>query len=121
MDKEDTRLKFNDETMQTPEAEWYMSLPAIDDSIPKLPDLKLLFSPDKQSSQVKTLAIRTTRGVSKATKKPSPVSTNKPKGKMIAVLDDEDDLTGYEKPDSDPEDEEDDPTLIDRNKPRPPV
>ncbi|KAI5302499.1 hypothetical protein KEM55_001054, partial [Ascosphaera atra] len=49
--------------------------------------------------------------------------TLRSKIEVLTIEDEEEDkdLLPYEKPDSDPEDSEDDVTLIDRSKPNPPV
>jgi telomere length regulation protein len=120
-DKKGTRMEFNDESMSTPEAEWYKSLALVDDERSGSWKLSDLFGQDvqqapRESKLTPSLPIRQQKGRHEQSKK----TIVKPaKSNVIEVIDD--DIVAYAKPDSDPEDEEDDPTLINRDKPRPPV
>jgi telomere length regulation protein len=118
-DSSSTKINFDDESMSTPEAEWYKSLATLDDQPSTSWNMSDLFSHDvqqpRQPKSTASLAIRKQKVAPKESEKASP----KPKSNVIEVIDD--DIVGYEKPDSDPEDEEEDPTLINRDRPRPPV
>ena len=56
----------------------------------------------------------------KSTKEKHPAPA-KPMSKIVQLVEEDDDLVPYEKPDSDPEDDDEDPTLVSREKLRPPV
>ncbi|KAF2400397.1 hypothetical protein EJ06DRAFT_428657 [Trichodelitschia bisporula] len=118
VDKPDARLVFTDESLETPEAEWYQALAQVDDkpgsidnirkarvepTVPKVTPKKRAppVAPKQQSKQPKS-------------------STQITGPRIIEIVDEDsdDDLVPYDKPDSDPEDSDDDPTMIQRNKPR---
>ncbi|KAF2186905.1 hypothetical protein K469DRAFT_749330 [Zopfia rhizophila CBS 207.26] len=123
VDKPELQLKFDLEGNEAAEAKWYQHLTRVEDQIGKVHDLK----PQTNSSST---AAKKTGGKAALPKQKS----NEPKGsaiteitgpRVVEILDDssedDDDLTPYAKPDSDPEDDTDDPTMIDRNKPTAPV
>ena len=100
-----------------------MDLPQLDDhvgSIANLENLADLKSPG--SSQAK----KKDRGTPlKKSRKPK---SERPATKIVSVQEvsedsesEDEDLVSYEKPDSDPSDSEEDPTLIQRSKPNAPV
>ena len=116
----DQRLKFESDELESENGRWYASLVHIDDKVGSLEDLTLL------------------KGDSGATKKPTskPQATKRKVGKPVAqskIIEieeiddgsengsDSDEIPVFAKPDSDPEDEDEDPTLIERNKPTAPV
>ncbi|KAK5624704.1 hypothetical protein RRF57_000420 [Xylaria bambusicola] len=112
----DTRLDFKVEEMVTEEADWYRSLVHVSDKAGPLDPLKTSMS----SSRSKDSKQRA--------KQRAPLSRdNMPKTGFIIeeVEDDKEqedpDLMPYAKPDSDAEDSDDDPTLINRHKPKTPV
>jgi telomere length regulation protein len=128
-DKEGSRLVFTDETLETPEAQWYRRLPRVNDGIGKIDDIRKRVTAQHSGSTALSM---------NKNNLPVRVKTSKPKmglpqssptsiisGPRIIELDDDDeeddDLTPYGKPDSDPEDEDEDPTLVQRNKPKAPV
>jgi telomere length regulation protein len=118
VDTSGPKIEFDDEAMRTPEAEWYKSLTTIDDEPSATWTLSDLFSEEVQPFRgpkpTVSLPIRKQKVKLERSKKAKPAKSN-----VIEVVDD--DIVGYAKPDSDPEDEEEDPTLINRDKPRPPV
>ena len=118
VDTNGPKIEFDDESMSTLEAEWYKSLPTLSDEPSATWTLSDLFSQDVQPSRGPKLTasfpIRKQKGKPERSKKVKSATPN-----VIEVIDD--DIVGYAKPDSDPEDEEEDPTLINREKPRPPV
>jgi len=133
IDKPENKMNFESDDMHTSEAEWYRELTHIKDEAGSLDDIRL-FSGGKQDHQIVQLGLRKDRETGKLldqlrrkppASKPPSSTANIPSGIRIVDLDDgdseEDDLVPYRKPDSDPEDEEDDPTLVQRNKPLPPV
>lgn len=122
VDPEDKRMKFSMSEIDDDDGHWYRSLCKHNDVIGSLEDLK-------------AVALRTGNGSEKAAGKEPPLkkaarAQQKPAttSKIISIEDvtedsgDEDeDLPTYEKPDSDEEDSDEDPTLIQRNKPTAPV
>ncbi|KAI2477859.1 telomere length regulation protein [Pyrenophora tritici-repentis] len=119
VDSPDLQLKFELEGAEDEEAKWYQRLTEVDDKIGIVADLK---SPEDSIVTVKKAPPK-----SKLAPKPSkaPGITEIQGPRVIEVLsdseDDDADLVMYDKPDSDPEDDTDDPTAINRNKPTAPV
>lgn len=120
VDKPETRLNFDFEGDDAAEAQWYQDLADVNDPLGKISDLKV--KSDRSSKR------RADRSDSKpATYDISKQTVTQIQGpRIIEILSDEDgdeddDLVPYPKPDSDPEDETDDPTEINRNKPIAPV
>jgi telomere length regulation protein len=118
VDTNGPKIEFGDESMSTLDAEWYKSLSTLNDEPSAIWTLSDLFSQDVPPSRgpklTASLPIRKQKGKPEPSKKAKSATRN-----VIEVIDD--DIVGYAKPDSDPEDEEEDPTLINREKPRPPV
>ena len=121
VDPKDKRMAFSTDEMDSSDGQWYRSLTAVNDSLGLVEDLKSASAPLNESSvQPK----RSTDGSSLGRSKKS-VQTS---SKVISIeeIDDSseseaEDLPMYEKPDSDPEDEDEDPTLVQRNRPTAPV
>lgn len=125
IDSKDKKLNFHMEEMDTDEAQSYKSLTRVADPVgpvdPILSDQIQQTAPRPSKASEKAPKLKP--GPKKSTPKPK-IATIKPKA-IIQEIDssgdeDEDDLVPYTK-DSDPEDSDDDPTLISRNKPKPPV
>lgn len=119
VDKPENQLKFDLEGEEAEEAQWFQRLAQIDDNSGKISDLKL----EKESTKPNIQTGRP-KVASKSHQKPAITEIQGPR--VIEVLsddedDEDDDLIPYSKPDSDPEDETDDPTEINRNKPTAPV
>jgi telomere length regulation protein len=123
VDKPELQLKFELEGDETVEAKWFLHLTQVDDKLGRIKDLKT----EDKSATAKPIASK-----SKSTKPQKITSTSSTKPsitevqgpRIVEILDDsseDDDLIAYEKPDSDPEDDTDDPTEINRNKPVAPV
>ncbi|KAK6954110.1 hypothetical protein Daesc_004072 [Daldinia eschscholtzii] len=114
----ETKLDFKMDEMDTEEAKWYKSLVQVSDKPGPLDPLREMVSPPKPSNVSKIT--RPSVASAQRTPKPPPQS-----GFIIEeIQDDEDedtDLVPYAKPDSDAEDSDDDPTLINRDKPKAPV
>lgn len=113
-------MRFDHEEMESDEAVWYMSLVRVKDTVGSL-----------ESIASKT---KTTKSLPKSRNGAESASTSRPRGrnnpqsvKIVSIEEmdseegEEDDLIPYEKPDADPSDSEDDPTLIQRGKPTAPV
>ncbi|KAH6960937.1 telomere length regulation protein-domain-containing protein [Fusarium avenaceum] len=122
VDDKKKRLDFKMEQTETEEAKHLKDLTNISDPIgpidPILSNLETETIPQKQKvvAPNKTIQKKT-----KQKKKPI-VTESKPKAIIEEVdsSDDDEDLAPYSK-DSDPEDSDDDATLVQRNKPKPPV
>jgi len=115
IDKEGSRMDFDVEEMKTLEALWYQSLVNVHDKIGSIENLhasdpkEFFFKSSARSQPPKQKAVKIAES----------------KSRIIEVLDDdeadEDELIPYAKPDSDPEDSDDDATNVQRNKPTAPV
>jgi telomere length regulation protein len=121
---EEKRLDFHMDETNTAEAKWYKSLVHVSDSIGPISPLSA------QSSREEQKKPRKTQKAPKPVVRPSAVRPRSPPkpGFIIEEIDDDeddkekdDDLVAYAKPDSDAEDSDDDPTVINRNKPKAPV
>lgn len=118
------KLDFHMDEMETDDVEWLKSLTGVSDSVGPIDPILSTASP--KETHVKAAAKQqppSTRPTQKSRKAPS-VPTNLPKAiiEEINSSDDENDgdFVPYEKG-FDPEDSDDDPTLIQRNKIKPPV
>ena len=108
-------MKFDLEEMQSSETQWYLSLMKSRDGAGSFDCMKSLMKADESSSAPSTA------------KSPKPIS--RPQKIVEIISDDEDegdepeyeDLIPYEKPDDDAEDDDEDATLVQRNKPTAPV
>jgi telomere length regulation protein len=124
-DKKENQLTFTDDAMETAEAKWYHQLVHVDDKVGQLDDIRKAKSGQNAvtvlPTKTKAMPPSSQKGLGKRTQAHMP--TVIPSGLRIIELDsdEEDDLVPYAKPDSDPEDEDEDPTLIQRNKPKAPV
>ncbi|KAI2463615.1 telomere length regulation protein-domain-containing protein [Annulohypoxylon bovei var. microspora] len=115
----ETKLDFKMDEMDTEEAKWYKSLVQISDEAGSLDPLKESVALPKPASKPKPA--RSTATLTQRPGKPPAQS-----GFIIEEIEDDDDgedpdLVPYAKPDSDAEDSDDDPTLINRDKPKAPV
>ena len=120
IDVKEKRMTFSADELESPNGQWYQSLPSVKDEVGSISDLKKAVPTPKRSLN-KVERQRTIQPI-KRDFKPATVS------KVIAIkeieddsLSEDDDLPIYEKPDSDPSDSEDDATLVHRNKPTAPV
>lgn len=126
VDSSDKKMKFDIDEMNSPDAHWYRGLTKIRDSVGSVADLKVTRSEDLTPRTTldptpKMKALKT--GVIRERTQPSEVTSKIISIEEVADEDDMggDDLIAYEKPDSDAEDEDEDPTLVQRNKPTAPV
>ena len=119
VDPADKKMNFDVEAVNGPEGEWYRNLTQMKDVCTSIGDLKT-------SRTVEVSAL------TKPTKNSQQKAKMQATMKVVEIVDvteeiedevdsSDDDLPVYAKPDSDPEDEDEDPTLIQRNKPVPPV
>ena len=126
VDSPDKKMKFDIDEMNSPDGRWYRYLTKIHDSIGSVEDLNLACSKGNISLTALETAPKSKprqSGVRKKRPNASDVTS-----KVISIEEvmeendmERDDLVAYEKPDSDSEDEDDDPTLVQRNKPTAPV
>ncbi|XDG10096.1 hypothetical protein ABKA04_009711 [Annulohypoxylon sp. FPYF3050] len=115
----ETKLDFKMDEMDTEEAKWYKSLVQISDKPGPLDPLResiVLSNPVSEPKPARSSATPTQR----------PGKQPAQSGFIIEEIEDDDegedpDLVPYAKPDSDAEDSDDDPTLINRDKPKAPV
>ncbi|KAI9802413.1 MAG: hypothetical protein M1825_002796 [Sarcosagium campestre] len=122
VDKPDKRMKFSLEELEGPESQWYQSLTGVDDPLGDVTNLERNLA-TVVSAAAKTQKVRKHNGTHSQGKHPSQTS------KIISIQevtkssppDTDDDLIAYEKPDTDEEDEDEDPTTIQRDKPSAPV
>ncbi|KAG8527013.1 uncharacterized protein KY384_008442 [Bacidia gigantensis] len=121
VDESGKRLDFKSEDSSSAEWRWYMGLINLQDSMGSISDLK--FTAEKpRTNQAKNIS----RPVSTVglPSRPSKIGQSTKVLKIEEVEDvseSDDDLPIYGKPDSDPEDDDDDPELVQRNKPIAPV
>ncbi|KAI9720016.1 MAG: hypothetical protein M1812_003142 [Candelaria pacifica] len=151
IDKPGKRMAFGTDELDTPDARWYKSLINVQDDVTgPLETLNSLRNTDSKGvAKITQPSKEKSRRVAapSVAKGPKPSTANRnslnsyspstsskvpsqPSSKIISIEeieDDEDhevsseDLIPYEKPDSDPDDEDEDPTLVQRNKPKAPV
>ncbi len=111
IDKQESKMVFSMDEMDNPEARWYLSMTQVVDRVGTLDDL---------TEQTKATAPTTI-------KKPEHKKASNPSKVLameeVADSDDssEDSFQPYEKPDSDSDDEEEDATLVNREKATAPV
>ena len=133
VDKEDAKMTFGTDDMQTNEARWYLQLVNVDDTVGTLKDFHSILQSRSQITKSRT-RISTTQPeeMPKLNGKPvfgpsrPPMQTEVIGEKVTEIFDsneesDDDGLKPYAKPDSDPEDSDEDATLVNRNKVKPPV
>ncbi|KAI0102860.1 telomere length regulation protein [Nemania sp. FL0031] len=124
----DTKLDFKVDEMATEEADWYKSLVHISDKAGPLDPLRTSIPSSQTNASEKPKPVKSAKLAKPASKQKPPQPSKAPAktGFIIEeIVDDEEqedpDLTPYAKPDSDAEDSDDDPTLINRDKPKAPV
>jgi telomere length regulation protein len=122
IEEPDKVLRFDLEDMRSEEALWYLGLTKVRDEVG---------SPESIKSLQEALPGKPKLARSKPVQKPKAQFSRHHTSKIVAIeeVDDgdededeeDDDLIPYEKPDDDAYDSDDDPTLIQRNKPTAPV
>lgn len=111
-------MRFDLEEMESEEAQWYLNLVNVRDTVGSL---QTLIAKAQTASQQKTRKSTKESAKSSAPKRSRPIGHT---SKIVSIeeIDDsseeseDEDLIPYEKPDSDPEDSDDDPTLVNRSK-----
>ncbi|RAL13795.1 telomere length regulation TEL2 family protein [Aspergillus homomorphus CBS 101889] len=116
-------MKFDLEEMESSEAMWYLSLLNTQDNVGTLESIKLLQRSTPPTHQTHAHKVSSARGAGSSKK----VNTRTAKILAIEEIEDseeeseDEDLVPYEKPDEDFSDDDDDPTVVQRNKPTAPV
>jgi telomere length regulation protein len=124
IDGPDKRMNFDSEEMDSVEAKWYLSLINIKFEVVSLESLKSRLLSGRGKVRLFREKLHTNHSP-RNQKKRSVVETA-PNPRILEVVADSDNglddgLVPYETPDSDEEDEDEDPTLVRRDKPIPPV
>ncbi len=129
VDKPDKVMNFGVDEMETEDAQWWLGLVYIQDKVGSLDNLakttaelvKKRSLPTASSKPIQRKRVST--AVQPATTKIIAIEeledSDNPDGE--AEEEEDSDLRPYAPPDSDPEDSDDDPTLVNRNKPTAPV
>ncbi|OAL67821.1 protein kinase subdomain-containing protein [Trichophyton rubrum] len=117
-DKPESRMKFDLAEMDSDEASWFLKLADTKDRVRTITDLK----PPHTLSSTETVKERALN----VKHEKMQGSSAKPTASKILPLEDPDEsnddgLIPYQKPDADTSDSDEDPTLIQRSKPTPPV
>ncbi|CAN9343481.1 unnamed protein product [Alternaria alternata] len=119
VDKPELQLKFELEGAEAEEASWYQRLTEVDDRVGDITDFKTKRHDIAPAKKVQS------KPKSNPRMPKAPAITEVQGPRVVEVMSDSEDedadLMVYEKPDSDPEDDTDDPTAINRNKPTAPV
>lgn len=135
VDKEGSRMSFGTDELRTAEGKWYQDLVKVKDEVGSFEDfVEVLQSQSKLVKHPRAKAVNTQELPilnGKQTFGPvrPPAQTEVDGERVTEILDDDDalesdhddSLTPYAKPDSDAEDSDEDATLVNRNKSRPPV
>ena len=122
VDTEGKRMKFSMEELDSEDGKWYRSLTTIEDKVGNIEDLKIDVPQAKKLLAAKGRIPRAAKQYDTASSKADAVS------RIVAIEEVQDDIESededivmYEKPDSDPSDEDEDPTLVQRDRPSAPV
>lgn len=123
VDKPENRLKFDIPETESAEANWYRQLVNVHDAVGSIQDFE---QPAKDHTAPRSVNPHLGAKGTQRVQKTQAESKKKPASglRIIEITDDsgeDDDLIPYAKPDSDPEDESEDPTQVTRNKPTAPV
>ncbi|KAE8393721.1 telomere length regulation protein-domain-containing protein [Aspergillus alliaceus] len=115
-------MRFDLEEMQSDEALWYFNMIKVEDNIGSLESIK---SPtdltSKSPKQVKESSTSSTNNQKKPPQRTAKIMAIEEIKSENEESEEDDDLIPYEKPDEDPYDSDEDPTLVQRNKPTAPV
>ncbi|KAK5087899.1 telomere binding protein [Lithohypha guttulata] len=120
VDEPDKVMDFHVEEMETAEVKEMLGLVDVEDQIGELEGLKHL--PHSLTTDNRALQKRKSTSLKPSnTKKLQATSKIMTIEEVSSSSDDEDDLVPYQKRLDDPEDSDEDPTLVNRDKPRPPI
>ncbi|KAL8752925.1 MAG: hypothetical protein Q9184_005581 [Pyrenodesmia sp. 2 TL-2023] len=124
VDPPDKRMNFSSEELNNAEGQRYINLKGIRDPIGSIEDLNHKKALDKQ------MVVRNAKSSAAQQVQQTPSNSQHSKGSRIISIEEvesesgseeDDDLPMYAKPDSDASDSDDDPTVINRDKPTAPV
>jgi telomere length regulation protein len=133
VDKAGSKMSFGTDDMLTTEAQWYFDLIDMEDKVYEMEDVSSLLrmtdgvgakrARPKIDLKSEKMPILDGKPVFGPVRPPVPAQTEIVGAQVTEVLenDEDDGIPTYAKPDSDPEDSDEDATLVKRNKPRPPV
>lgn len=122
IDPQDKRMDFGTKDLKSPDGMWYKGLTTVNDVVGSLGDLKC--SPvaaqkaTKKATKLVTNIVASSKPTARVTATSKIISIEEINGSSDS---DDEDLPMYEKPDSDPSDEDEDPTLVQRDRPTAPV
>lgn len=121
VDPKDKRMTFSADEINSSEGQWYRGLTKLNDRLGSIKDLKLGTAPPIKPSTQLSMSVNVSNSA-----KPRSQAQSTSKVISIEEIDDStesetEDLPMYEKPDSDPDDEDEDPTIIQRDRPTAPV
>lgn len=121
VDSKEKQMNFSTEEINSAEGQWYRSLTQLTDTVGSIGDLK----PSTSASIEQPSSLSPNRFKNGKFSKPSTTTASTSKIISIEELDnsesEDEDLVMYEKPDSDPSDSDEDPTLVQRDRPVAPV
>lgn len=125
VDKPENKLKFGIPETESEEADWYKRLTQVSDVVGTIEDFE---QPVPEPTAPRPVMLGLDAGGQRKGKvvqgKPPKKEPTASGPRIIEIMDDsdeDDDLIPYAKPDSDPEDDSEDPTQVTRNKPTAPV
>lgn len=120
VDPKDKRMTFSADEINGSDGRWYRSLTSVNDSVGSIKDLKPASTPSTKSSTQLAKPVNSSESA-------RPKNSAQLTSKVISIEEidssesEVEDLPMYEKPDSDPDDEDEDPTIVQRNRPTAPV
>ena len=119
-DPQEKRLNFSAEEINSAEGRWYRNLTGVQDSVGSIEDL--------QSTKSKARAKSNGSNAKSINSRHNKPSDQQSTSKILAIEEigdesesEDEDLVAYEKPDSDISDDDEDATLVQRDKPTAPV
>ena len=122
VDPEGKRMKFSMEELDSVDGKWYRSLTTIEDKVGIIEDLKIDVPQAKKPPAAKDRIPRVAKQYDTTSSNAGAAS------RVIAIEEVQDDIESededivmYQKPDSDASDEDEDPTLVQRDRPSAPV
>ena len=120
-DPKDKRMAFSTDEMDSSDGRWYRSLTRVNDPVGSFEHLKSTSAPPIKPHVKPSI-------LSKSNNPGTTIKPAKPSSKVISIEEidnssgsEAEDLPMHEKPDTDPEDEDEDPTVVQRNRPTAPV
>ena len=123
VDPKDKRMTFSSEEVNSIDGQWYRGLTNLNDAVGSIENLKPRASASKKASSHSTQRVTTSGKTTEGSSIRQSAISRIVSIEEIADSSEsaEEDLPSYEKPDSDLSDEDEDPTLVQRDKPTAPV